>query len=196
MNQQSNTLRSRLRVVHGVGAGVCLLLSLLLYVVSISPMLAHHKAQQVMRAELETERDKAQQIDQVAQRMQAELVSTERAVADYALELQPVTALNRRVSQLTALATQIGLQINEIRPKQPKAGTFYQTVPIRVAGEGSYLASSAFIHALHATLPDMAVASLRLDGRVAMGQQGTVSTFEFELIWYAEPDQKAPPKSS
>ena len=196
MTHQSETLRSRLRVVHGTGAGVCVLLSLLLYVMAISPMMAHHQAQKVMQAELEAERDKARQIAQVTQRMQAELVSTERAVADYALKLEPVTALNRRVSQLTALATQIGLQINEIRPRQAQPGTFYQTVPIRVAGEGSYLASIAFIHALHATLPDISVASLKLYGRVVPGQQETVSTFEFELIWYAEPDQKSLPKSS
>jgi hypothetical protein len=78
----------------------------------------------------------------------------------------------------------VKLTIDEMRPDVVSEGRDYKTVPIYIAGNGTYPACAAFLHGLRKRFPDMAVMSFDTTNNSASGD-APAATFHFVLAWHA-----------
>lgn len=183
MNALSMTHR-RLRTIDAVGLGAVVALTAAVFYVGLDPILAQYRQQKVERRQLETQRVEANTLAANLQEMRRRLSRTEAELAKHELQLEPVGALNRRVAELTAMASACGLKIDEIRPGTSIVQEHHHCVPVKIAGRGSYRDAATFLGRLHERVPDVTAASLTLQG-----QPNTAAppTFELQLVWYAAP---------
>ena len=110
-------------------------------------------------------------------------------VASLPLRLEPATSINPRLARLADLAGESGLVLDEIQPGPAADGSHYQTVPIRLAGGGSYPAVAVFLHRLRERFPDTAVRSFECSN-TAPGADRPSAAFRAELAWYTAPVAK------
>lgn len=184
--RQSLALNSR-QGINALCAGVCLLLSAAAYWGGLRPMIQERREQRAQQQQLREQHQQLQERSRQLQQLRQQLALTEQAVASEPLRLEPLTALNQRVAQITGLAGRCGLEVDQIRPGASVAGVHYYTVPIHIEGRGEFHAGVDFLHRLHESLPDVAVPVLSLQGRGAGGSPA----FRFELTWYAAPPTPA-----
>ena len=100
------------------------------------------------------------------------------------MRLEPVAQVNQRLARLTGLADASKLTIDEMRPGTISEGRDYKTVPILIAGNGTYPACAAFLHGLRQRFPDMAVMSFDTTNNSA-SPDSPAATFQFDLAWHA-----------
>lgn len=171
--------------IDAAGLGVCLALTLVVYVMGVQPLIAR-KAEVVQRQrELDDRRQKADDLASTLTNLRRELALAEQSLAKSRLQLYPVSAVNQRLAMITDLASDHHLKLNEIMPGKPTNGTHYDTVPILITGSGNYGTIAAFLHRMHTTFPDTGVAAFSLAGNPA--EPGAPATFQFSLAWYAAP---------
>lgn len=191
MNASPHSPRQRKAFWQVTAAGVtaCLAATAGGYVLGVSPALDHLTERRANLDELATRRQKAIDLRADAAAAAKRLVDARREVADLPLRLEPASAVNRRLNRLAEAAAAAGVALNEMQPQPAADGRHYQTVPIRVAGTGSYPACAAFLHALRAQFPDTAVRSVDATN-AAPGRTGNVATFRLELDWHTAPATK------
>ncbi len=175
----------QLRMIDLTAAAVCLLLTGGVYAVAVKPMLDEMSACKQQQQELTEREQKADELTASLSKMRDTLTQTERTVASQALKLEPISRLNRRLAQFTALADACNLQLDQIEPSPAMVGTHYITVPIHMTGRGGYVDATNFLKRLRQEWPDVAVASLDLTGNPR--NRGDQPRFTFELIWFASP---------
>ncbi|MCC6682984.1 MAG: type 4a pilus biogenesis protein PilO [Phycisphaeraceae bacterium] len=175
----------QLRMIDLTAAAVCLLLTGGVYAVAVKPMLDEMSAGKQQQRELTEREQKADEMSTTLAKMRDTLLQTECTLDSQALKLEPLSQLNRRVAQFTALADACNLQLDQIEPSAAMAGTHYMTVPIHMTGRGGYVDATNFLKRLRQQWPDLAVASLDLTGNPR--NRGDQPRFTFELIWFASP---------
>ncbi|MFA9476851.1 type 4a pilus biogenesis protein PilO [Phycisphaerales bacterium AB-hyl4] len=173
------------RTIDGVGVAMCLALTGLLYAVGVHPLLEQRREQQALSREVVTEQDEVAMLTASLMEVRRKYVQVQREVADNALRLEPLSALNRRVAELTEMARGAGLAVNGVRPGRATTNEHYRTVPVQVAGDGSFYAVERFLKQLYEQMPDVGVWSLQLERRgsdLEMDPQ-----YQIDLVWYAAP---------
>jgi Tfp pilus assembly protein PilO len=169
------------------GAVVCGLLSAGAYAVGIHPATLRHAEQVAKEAELRFAKQKANNLAGQLNTARAELVRINDAIANVPLRLEPAAQVNDRLARLTDLADNIKpvkLVIDEMRPGAAAEGRDFKTVPIYIAGSGTYPACAAFLHGLRESFPDMAVLSFDTTNNSAT-PDSPAATFQLELAWHA-----------
>ena len=170
--------------IDAAGAALCVGLSLLFYWAGVQPMSDQHAAHLEARAELDQRQDQALKLANAADALQRRLKEVGQAVDNAPVQLKPVRQLNQRLAHLTSLAAECGLAIDQTRHERPHSGQWYQTVPIRLTGQGAYPTCAVFLDRLRRAYPDMGVSSFELSrdpgGEVA-------AKFRFDLVWYTAP---------
>ena len=175
-----------LRIYLG-GAVVCALLSAGAYAVGVRPAAKRHAQQLAKQAELRAARHKANNLAGQLNTARTELTRVNDAIANVPLRLEPAGRINQRLARLTELADSIRpvrLTIDEMRPGTISEGRDFKTVPILIAGNGTYPACAAFLHGLRENFPDMAVLSFDTINNSA-SPDAPAATFQFELAWHA-----------
>lgn len=172
--------------------GVCLAMTLVVFVLGVQPLLSRKSDIARRQRELAESREQAQTLAASLTGLRRELAGVEHSLAASPLRLQPVSAVNQRLAMITQLAAQQQLTLNEIQPGKAASGTHYDTVPLVLTGSGNYRTLAAFLHRLHQTFPDTGVAAFALRGNPAAPQ--TPATFRFNLSWYAAPIDRIPTK--
>jgi Tfp pilus assembly protein PilO len=171
--------------IYLAGGVVCAVLSIVAHVAGVRPALARHEAQQNRQAELKTARQKAVSLAGARNQALAQLADTNKALEELPLRLEPVSSVNQRLLRLTDLATkECLLTIDEMRSSPPVDGPDYQTVPILIAGSGTYPACAKFLHRLRTVFPDTAVRSFETTNNSA-SPDAPAATFQFDLVWHA-----------
>ena len=186
MKQTSPNKFSPWRIYLG-GAIVCASLSAAAYGIGVRPASLRRAEQVTKQTELRTTRQKANKLAGQLNTARAELARVNESIASLPLRLEPVTQINQRLARLTDLADSIKpvkLTIDEMRPGVISEGRDYKTVPIYIAGNGTYPACAAFLHGLRTTFPDMAVLSFDTTNNSA-SPDAPAATFQFELVWHA-----------
>jgi Tfp pilus assembly protein PilO len=171
------------RIYFG-GAVVCAALSAGAYGVGVRPATLRHAEQVAKQTELRAARQKANNLAGQLNTARGELARVNDAIANLPLRLEPVTQINQRLARLTDLADSIRpvkMTIDEMRPGVISEGRDYKTVPIYIAGNGTYPACATFLHGLRKDFPDMAVLSFNTTGNNSTPD----ATFNFELAWHA-----------
>ena len=132
------------------------------------------------RAEFADRRREAGELATAAADARVELHAARQSLAALPLHLEPATMVNARLAKITELANEGRLSVSEVRPGAVATdGRDFDTVPIAIAGSGSYPAVAAFLHRLHEEFPDTAVRSFR-----AAQAEGASAAFSFDLVWY------------
>lgn len=171
--------------IYFAGFVVCALLSTGAYFVGVRPAVARHEVQENRRAELKSARQKAANLAAARSQALADLAETNKALENLPLRLEPASSVNQRLLRLTDLATkECLLTIDEMRSGAAIDGSDYKTVPILIAGSGTYPACAKFLHQLRLVFPDTAVRSFETTNNSA-SPDAPAATFQFDLVWHA-----------
>lgn len=144
--------------------------------------------QQALVAQLEDEAAQgARQL--AAKRVQS--AALEKQLASMTLRLLPSGALNQRLGQLTALASEVEraagakFKLEQITPGEPVRGARSTAVPIRLTGSAGYGEAADLLARLRAAFPDTGVSGFSVARSVE--DPGAVGAFRMDLVWYAAP---------
>lgn len=164
------------------------------YLAGVGPMVRDRVAQVEDAASMQIAQGELEGVDRDLARAQALLNGLKVKVERRGIRLQPVAAQHERNRELAQMAHDVGVEITQITPGEPKAHGAVPglvIVPMKLSGAGGYPQATAFVARLHASFPDMAVESLHLDraGAAGSGQP----SFSVQLRWHAEPDATSAP---
>ena len=165
-------------------AGVaCVLLSAGTYAFGVRPALTRYNEGLDRQAELKTARQKAANLLGTLNNSRTQLTAINDALENHTLRLEPATTINQRLSRLNVLATAADLKIDEVRPGSITDGSDYKTVPIRIAGSGTYTSCAKFLRELRKKFPDTAIGSFEMTSNSAV-PDSPAATFVFDLVWH------------
>jgi len=99
------------------------------------------------------------------------------------VQLRPLTQVNRRVAEVTAMVNRCGLKTANVTLGQVTAGPRWNTIPIRLVGSGDYRNCMSFLHELAGPKSDFAVAGFEITGNPQKTDEP--AKFSFDLYWYA-----------
>jgi len=181
----ANSKKWRWWLIDVAALGLCLGLTVTVYFIGVHPLLTKQVESATRRRELREQRKEASDLQGTLASLKRELSTVERTLAQSPLRLEPTTAINQRLAQITDLAARCGLKLNEIQPGKAFPGRHYDTVPMVLSGAGTYHTCATFLHQLHLSFPDMGVTAFSVGGDPTSGQ--TTATFKFTLAWFAAP---------
>ena len=171
--------------IYVAGVAVCALISTATYLLGVRPALDRHAGQVTLRADLTAAKQKAANLLGAKNNTQIQVNAVNEALKSQTLHLQPASTVNERVASLTDLAEKgCGLQIEEMRALAVTEGPDCVTVPIQIAGGGTYSNCAKFLHRLRTVFPDTAVRSFQTTNNSASPDSSS-ATFQFELVWHA-----------
>ncbi len=166
--------------LYASAALACLALSAGGYLLGVGPAMARAARAASDRAELADRRKQTGELSAAATAARADLVATRDALAALPLKLEPASAVNQRLAKLTDMAGESNLSVAEIRPGALVEGRDFDSIPIAIAGTGSYPNCAAFLHRLHDRFPDTAVRSFR----AGQGDANGAASFSVDLVWH------------
>jgi len=171
------------RHIDAIGAGVCLALTLGLYLAGIVPLMASHEEYAADEQALATEQDHARNLEASLRKVQTHLRAARRRAAENSVHLRPPAAAPLHVAQISRLATDAGLQIDDIQTGAPTPGPYATAVPVHLAGTGTFRACTRFLRRMRRALPDTCVLSIALNGK--QNDTSGAATLTMDLTWYA-----------
>jgi Tfp pilus assembly protein PilO len=171
--------------IDAAGIALCAALGALWYFGGLQPLSAAAESREALQAQLSEQDAKLQDANNLRAAHRRTLSKLEEQIHSGQVTLQRLEQLNSRIATLTTLAQSHDLRVDEIRPGAPVVLSRYITVPIRLAGTGSYSDAARFVHALHSELRDLGVAGFEL--RAEPEAPDKTPTFAFSLLWYAAP---------
>lgn len=166
------------------GLTVCVAVTLVVYCVSIRPLIDERKELRLQEGSLAKRRQEASNLSTSLNSVKQQLDEIRRELEASPLKLQSSSVLNERLKHVNDLASETDLQINEVHPGRRYTGDHFHTVSIFVAGKGTYRTCAQFLHRLHESFKDTAVVSFDLRGNSA---RGNAAQFQFDLAWYVAP---------
>ncbi len=107
------------------------------------------------------------------------------------ITLDPITQANTRVAAIANLASDRGVALSRIQPKDIKTGARFIALPIRLEGHGQWAGITGFIDAMHERFPDIAVIGLELGVQRPENNEPERTTIACDLVWYAGPASAA-----
>jgi hypothetical protein len=163
-------------------------LTLAAFVGGVQPLIRSHEEVMARRSALAVQQAQAAKLENALVAAQGRLESTRRALTKDRVRLQPASKVNAQLSALAALAADHGLQIDGIRPEAAAEGACYKTVPIALAGSGTFVKCTEFLRRLRETHMDTYVPAIAMDSR---GTGDGSGAFRFVIHWYAEAGEPA-----
>jgi Tfp pilus assembly protein PilO len=170
---------------HAIGSGVVAAISLAAFLVVVGPAQRMGGERAAMERELDEQQRRAEGLEGTRSMLADEVDRIEEQLAASEIQLQSAGYLNARIAHIIDHAARGEVAIHETRPGTVRDHRRYQTVPILLAGRGTYSDCAAFLHQLHTSLPDTGVVELELTGRP--DDPLAPASFRFNLVWYAGP---------
>lgn len=186
MNRPAVT--KQLLQINLIGAVYCAAVAIVAYFVAIAPSASRRDEHLRQQAEIADLRNKLDQTSKFQKQLGAQLAARQGDLERSAVQLEPASSVNSRVSSLTQLASSTGIALDAVEPGTQDDASDFTMVPIRLSGKGNYAASARFLAALKQQFPDTAVGSMRLNGNPA--DPGVPPSVWFDLVWYAAPEGK------
>ena len=166
-----------------IAVGLLALLTAALAVAPASVLLGRREQAKQDADELTVQQKQLRALDDELNALTAQLTAVEEAMGAQSVRLDPPDAVNTRLAVLSELASGCGLQIDKLRPGRPIPNQHYQTVPLHVAGVGSYRQCAVFLRQVKAAMPDTSAQTFALAGNGLNPLQP--GTFTFVLQWIA-----------
>jgi Tfp pilus assembly protein PilO len=145
--------------------------------------MASHEDYAKDEAAFAAEQAHTQDLESSLRALQTQLRTTRRAAADSTVHLRPPTAAPLHVAHISKLATEAGLQIDDMRTEAPTPGPYAIEVPVHLAGTGSYRACTQFLRQLRQALPETCVLSFTLAGKP--NDTTGAAAVTMDLMWHA-----------
>lgn len=186
MKQHSEATQRKIRVVNGIGLGTAIVLASLAFWFGIRPILNERMDLRAKEQELASEKQMFAELRCSLREQRKILQHLEEQIANQPLRLDPVGYLNRTLFKITSMAEDGDIRISQVDPGKNQVGVHYSTVPIRIAGNGSFIGLSKFLGQLHEVL-DTAVLAFHLERNRSKSKDE--ASFEAEFLWYAAPGQ-------
>ena len=171
------------RHIDLAGIFLCVVMAILGYYWGIRPVVQRHKTVVEQERQLKTNHKNLGELTGIISSLKDKLTTVSKALADSPIELQSAYSVNPRIARLTELADGSGIKIDKIQPGRPISGSRFQTVPIYLAGSGSFPAFVTLLSRLGETFADTAVVSFDLTANPA--QAAITAEFQIDLLWYA-----------
>lgn len=181
------TIRRLTRSIDAACAAACAIVLVALVFGGILPLLHHRGDAQARRRELIKQHHRVEVAKSSFVSMQAKLAAARAALAQNPIHLEDAGRINHRLARINELASGRGLQVQGVDPGTVNPGTRYQTIDMKINGQGGYRGCVQFLRDLHDQFPDTAVTAFRLSGNPQETDQPAV--FNFDLRWYASPAQ-------
>jgi HAMP domain-containing protein len=170
--------------IHGVGAGVGLLILGAGYLVGVAPALkakerlgSDRETLAVMRTELDAAEERVRTMRQAHESAKAELDRSEIA-------MRPESDRNEVIGELAGFAERQRLTLNQIRAGRLETGKPISVVPIIMSGTCSFADFDQTLSTLREEFPDVRIRSFSIARTLARTEQQPV--FEFQLAWCIE----------
>lgn len=173
--------------VDAIGVAAVLGITGIGYLAGVGPMVRDRVAEVEEAASIQLAQGELESVDRDLARAQALVNGLKNKVERRGVRLQPVSAQHERNRELAQLARELGVEITQITPGEPRsqgAVPGLVIVPMKISGVGGYPQSTRFLARLHAVFPDMAIASLSLEH--VPGKDAGASSFSVDLRWHAE----------
>ena len=171
--------------VNGIALAVLAALTGVAYACGVRPLLDRHELAMRQQSELEIARAKSADVQRLCASLQQQLADLQRALAAAPLKLQLASTLNQKLAVVTDLAAQRGAGLDDVQPGKSADGPQFSSMPIHVAGAGSFPAFAGLLHRLRQGHPDIAVMAFDI---VGTPRDNTGSArFAVDLLWYTEP---------
>lgn len=174
--------------INGAGVGVCVLITLGAYLLGIAPVMSLSQEAQDQTDKLHAREVEITQLVQTRRDRAKEADNLRELLTRQSLRLVTLDRLNERLGELTHLAGQTHLQINEIRPGEAvQSSPYYRSLPIHISGTGTHQAAMVFLHKLNEAFPDIKVKSFTFVAQ--SGQNATGVQASFGLTLFIAPDR-------
>lgn len=157
------------------------------YAAGVHPILAARAEERRLALSVASRAQHAEEAREIVSGLEARLGRVRSEVEAAPVTLRPMSAVNERLAGLTALAEASGLSIESMTPGAAERLERFRSVPVKLAGRGTYAACAEFLSAVHAQFQDVAVRAVRMTGNPE--EPGTPGAFEFDCAWYAAPDE-------
>ena len=178
--------------MDAVGLGILVALAAVVYVCGVYPLMRTQAEYQDKVAALAAQREQSARLEAALLALQRRLAIVSQSLASSSLSLKPAANLNNQLAQISSLATESGLGIDDVRTDQAVAEAHSDAFPVMLAGKGTYRACTVFLNRLRKTFPDTTILALDLTGNA--GDMAGAGKFNFRLRWHAAPKPVAPPK--
>lgn len=169
-----------------------LLVTALALGVAFLPLFWRWESQVRLREQLEERRARAGEQDQSIEMMTARVAELRAAAQVGPVVLRASTSVNQRLAELTQLAAEADLAIEEMKPGDAWPEGSLTVAPIRLAGTGTYQAATRFMRMLRDRFPDMAVDGFDMHRRPGPASSSAVRV---DVRWFRlttdEPNPRA-----
>ncbi len=173
----------KIRHIDLAGIFLCAVIAILGYYWGVRPVVQRHKTVAEQETQLKTNRKNLDELAGIISSLKNKLTTVSKALADSPIELQSAYSVNPRIAHLAELAGGSGIKIDKIQPGRPISSSRFQTVPIYLAGSGSFPAFVTMLRRLGETFADTAVVSFDLTANPA--NPAIAAEFQIDLLWYA-----------
>jgi Tfp pilus assembly protein PilO len=171
--------------IDAMGAGVCVLASLLGYVALVNPLLQKRSAATGLERELQTRQQKVAEAQAAVAAAQERLTTARQQLAAGAIQLESSAHINKRIAGMTEFFSGCELHVDDVRTGRVSGGAQYDLVPITILGRGGHRQCVTLLHGLCSKYPDMSV--MRIEFSANPAETAGSGRFRFELFWYAAP---------
>lgn len=181
-----DTTRQWKRTVDAAGLAGVLALSGVAFFAGYRPLAA--RIEDSRNAELEVVRVR-EQLDAAANLLDttsARLASLRRE-EETAVDMLPLSALNRRLGQIAECAERSGLKVTSTRPGEPRPHAHFVAIPLSLGGDCTFASFVGFLRDLQREAPDVSVESFELTA-VRGAEAAASAAFHVQAVWHARKD--------
>jgi Tfp pilus assembly protein PilO len=186
-NPMNPAVRNLTRSIDIAGVASCALVVAALVFGAILPLQHHRGDSEARRTDLARQRERIASAKASVTATQAQVAKARAALERNPIRLDDARQINKRLARINELAIVRGLHVQGVDPGATHRGTRYQTIDMKLAGEGGYRGCVEFLRDMHDQFPDTAVTAFRLSGNPQETDQP--AAFSFELRWYASPTE-------
>ena len=175
--------------IDAAGAGICVVATLLLYFAGVQPAIRQKQILDLQAAKLDLNAAKAVRLNNYADRLTDRLEQAHRLLEANPLQLLPSSRVNSQIAQLTQLAIDNKLELDEIQLGQIYVQPLYDSIPLDLHGRGRFPDCALFLHKINGAFPDISVESFDLSANTqSLPHPGD---FHIRLIWHASGNRVA-----
>jgi Tfp pilus assembly protein PilO len=170
--------------IHLGAIVICVLLLVVGYVFGYAPLMTQSQQETSLLDQAEQAEYEAKQIKQQLDRLADDLKQVQAELDKQPVNLQPASKINPLLAQLADWSEMHGLSITSTNAGRPKALAYYDYVPIKIGGEGSFGELLALFKRMNTDRGDLGLVSFDVN-RMPTGDG---VSFDLDLAWYVLDD--------
>jgi len=178
--------------IHLGAAAVCVVLLVVGYAFGYAPLMTQNKQETSLLQQAEQAESEARQIKTKLDHLDNQIAQVQVALDEQPVNLKPASQINPLLAQLAAWSELHRLSITRTNAVRPVSLAYYDYVPVKVSGEGSFGELLGFFKRMNTQRGDLGLVSFN----VSRMPTGKGVSFELDLAWYvldgASQEQQAP----